>query len=96
MDCPLLILSAYRTPEYNASLAKHPQYKAAKNSQHIQGRALDIACPRLLTFSEFQESVERASAHEGSPIRYIEFRPSMNYIHIDVRPTKRLVEETIP
>ena len=96
MDCPLLILSAYRTPEYNAELAKHPRFKAAKTSQHIQGRALDLACPRMLTFAEFQTCVERASAYEGSPIRYIEFRPSLNYIHIDVRPTKRLVEETIP
>lgn len=94
MDCTLTILSAYRTEAYNAQLSA--RNAAAPKSQHVQGRALDIACPRLLTFEQFTNCVRRASAAEGSPIRYVELRPSMNYIHFDVRPTKRLVEETVP
>jgi uncharacterized protein YcbK (DUF882 family) len=94
MDCPLVVISAYRTPEYNAALAS--RFAAAKNSQHVQGRALDVACPRLLTFEDFTNAVRRATARKGSPIRYVELRPSMNYIHFDVRQTSRLVEETVP
>lgn len=96
VDCPLTIISAYRTEAYNAMLAKHPRFQAAPRSQHMQGRALDVATPRFLSFEEFTDCVRRASAHDLSPIRYIELRPSMNYIHFDVRPTKRLVEETVP
>ena len=40
--------------------------------------------------------MKRASAHVNSPIRYIEFRPTHHYIHVDVRPTQKLVEETVP
>jgi len=96
MPCPLIVLSAYRTPAYQAVLQAHPAYKAAKNSQHVQGRALDLACPRLLTFDQFTNAVKRASAYPTSPLRYIEFRPTMRYIHVDCRPTKKLVEETVP
>lgn len=94
-DCPLTVLEAYRTQEYQAQLRKNPVYKAAKNSQHCQGRALDVACPRLLTFAQFEACVKRAAAVPNSPIRYIELRPSMRYVHFDVRPTAKLVIETI-
>jgi len=94
-DVPLLVLEGYRTPAYQEMLRKNPRYRAAKNSQHVQGRALDVACPRGMTFDEFTECVRRAASREDSPIRYIELRPSMHYIHFDVRPTQRLVEETV-
>jgi uncharacterized protein YcbK (DUF882 family) len=96
MDCPLAVLEGYRTEAYQEMLRQNPRYRAAKNSQHCQGRALDIACPRLLSFDEFTNAVRRAASRPDSPIRYVELRPSMNYIHFDVRPTKRLVEETVP
>lgn len=96
MACPIVVTSGYRTPEYQAKLARHPQFKAAARSQHVQGRALDLACPRLLTFEQFALAVKRASAYPYSPIRYIEFRPTHRYIHVDVRPTQKLVEETVP
>lgn len=96
MPCPIVVTSGYRTPEYQAMLARHPQFKAAARSQHVQGRALDLACPRLLDYEQFALAVKRASAHAGSPIRYIEFRPTCMYIHVDVRPTQKLVEETVP
>jgi len=95
MDCPLIVTSGYRTPEYQAQLQAHAEFKAARNSQHVQGRALDLACPRFLTFEQFALSVQRATAHERSPIRYVEYRPTHAYIHIDVRPTQRLVQETV-
>jgi len=96
MPCPITVTSAYRTPEYQELLAKHPVFKAARRSQHVQGRALDLACPRLLTWEQFVVSVERACAHLNSPIRYVEIRPALRYIHIDVRPTQKLVVEAVP
>lgn len=95
MPCPITVTSGYRTPEYQEQLRRHPQFKAAPRSQHVQGRALDLACPRLLTWDQFCCCVKRACASFGSPIRYVEYRPSDRYIHIDVRPTQQLVEETV-
>jgi hypothetical protein len=79
----LTIASGYRSPQYQAYLRTIPRLKAAKHSQHCEGRAIDIACPRELGMGEFETAVRRATAREGSPIRYVEFRPSMYYIHVD-------------
>lgn len=95
MPCPILITSAYRTPEYQLMLQAHPEFLAAKRSQHVEGRALDLACPRLLSWEQFVAAVRAAARRPGSPIRYLEYRPSRRYIHMDVRPTAKLVEETI-
>lgn len=95
-DCPLIVLEGFRTEAYQAYLRSIPRYKAALHSQHCEGRAVDIARPRLLSWEQFVECIKRASARERSPIRYIELRPSMNYIHFDVRPTKSLVVQEIP
>lgn len=94
-DCPIIILEGYRTRPYQDMLRQNPVYKAAKNSQHCEGRALDLACPRGMTFEAFTNCVKRASARENSPIRYVELRPLMSYIHVDTRPTKALVIETV-
>ncbi|HOG29225.1 MAG TPA: D-Ala-D-Ala carboxypeptidase family metallohydrolase [Vicinamibacterales bacterium] len=95
MPCPIIVSSGYRTPEYQAKLAAIPTFRAAQRSQHVQGRALDLVCPRMLTWDQFENAVKRAASRAGSPIRYIEYRPSRQYIHIDVRPTKHLVQETV-
>jgi len=96
MDTPLLILSGYRTPAYQALLRANPRYAAAVTSQHCEGRAVDVARPRGLTFDEFAGCATRAACHEASPIRYVELRKNMSYIHLDCRPTKTLVTETVP
>jgi hypothetical protein len=93
-DCPIIVLEGYRSETYQAYLRSIPRYKAALHSQHCQSRAVDGYC-RLLTFEQFAACVKRAASRKDSPIRYIEFRPSMNYIHWDTRPTKTLVEEII-
>jgi uncharacterized protein YcbK (DUF882 family) len=94
--CPIIVSSGYRTPGYQAMLQAHPEFKAAKRSQHCEGRALDLVCPRLLTFEQFALCVQRATARAHSPIRYVEYRPSLRYIHVDVRITQKLIEDTIP
>lgn len=92
-DCPVMVLSAYRTPEHQASLRDVPWMKSAEHSQHVEGRALDLACS--LPFSKFRAAVWRAANRPGSPIRYIEWRKAFGYIHIDVRPTAKVQTETV-
>ena len=94
-DVPLVLSSVYRTEAYQRVLQRDPVYKAAKNSQHVQGRAADILCPRDLVWDEFVCCVERAAARVDSPIRYIELRPTLRYIHVDVRLAAKLVIETV-
>lgn len=95
MPCPIVVTSGYRTPAYQAKLMAHPTFKAAKRSQHVQGRALDLALPRFLTWVQFVMAVKRAASDPHSPIRYLEYRRSRAYIHVDVRPTQHLVEEEV-
>ena len=93
-DCPLLVVSGYRTPSYQASLLDNPALKAALHSQHCEGRAIDAKAARL-SFDRFKACVIRAAQKPLSPIRYIEFRPNFGYIHFDCRPAATLVMETI-
>ncbi len=79
---PLRILSAYRTPEHNAAVGGRP------HSQHLEGRALDIALPNDLSIDEFHATV-RPWAKTDSSVR------GLGYyrwgVHIDIRPADRLV-----
>ena len=81
MGQPLEILSAYRTPAHNR--ASH----GALNSQHVEGRALDLRPPQGWT-------VERLAglARQIPAIRGIGVYPT--FVHIDVRPTERLARWT--
>lgn len=83
---PLLISSAYRTPEYNARI--NDGAGGAKQSQHCQGRALDLhpwkAGAGLLG------TLQRAAvqARKEGLIRGIGFY--RNFVHIDTRPGKTM------
>ena len=96
-ECVLDISEGFRTEAYQAYLRTIPRYKAALHSQHCEGYAIDIACPRLLSFIQFVDCVKRATTHEGSRIQYIEYRPSMNYIHVDGggRTNTKVMEEVV-
>ena len=74
---PLVVLSAYRTPKHNRAIG------GAVNSQHIEGRALDLRPPDGW-------SVERLAwaARQIPDIRGIGVYPT--FLHIDVRPSSRL------
>jgi hypothetical protein len=106
-DCPLDPGEVFRTPAQQQSYIDYdearkaqglePIYKAAKHSQHCEGRAADPRCPRLLTFEEYKNCVKRAAARKDSPIQYIEYRPRYNYIHVDGggRKNTKVYEETV-
>jgi hypothetical protein len=103
-DVPLDV-KVYRSPARQKALREadaariklglEPIYKAAKKSQHVEGLAADMTCPRELTWDQFVVCVKRASSRKGSPVRYLEYRPNYRYIHGDCRPTQKLVEETV-
>ena len=75
---PIEVGSAYRTPEWNAHVGGVP------NSQHVQGRALDLYPPEGLTVAEFFEMARRLAP--ATWIRFVKLYPKWG-IHVDCRPS---------
>lgn len=73
------VLSAYRTRETNAMLAK-TTFGVADNSQHIYGRALDIALPAKL-----EEAMETARKMKRGGVGWY---PQSHFIHLDSGPVR--------
>ncbi len=75
---PLVVLSAYRTRAYNRAVGGAP------NSQHLQGRALDLAPPdgwspiALLAVTQDIPAIRGLGLYD-------------TFVHIDVRPAPRVV-----
>jgi uncharacterized protein YcbK (DUF882 family) len=74
-----LVLSAYRTPETNAKLAK-TTFGVAERSQHMYGRALDISFDKRLADAR---SVASRMKRGG-----VGWYPRSHFIHIDTGPTR--------
>ena len=83
VGAPIRVNSAYRTRQYNVRVG------GSRRSQHIEGRALDLAVPRNLALWKFLEIVLAVTRQPGSLLRGIGVYPS--FIHIDIRPSPRLV-----
>lgn len=75
---PIAIGSCYRTPEWNRIVGGVP------NSQHVQGRALDLYPPEGLSPGEFFELVRRLAV--ATWIRFVKLYPRWG-VHIDCRPS---------
>jgi uncharacterized protein YcbK (DUF882 family) len=73
------ILSAYRTPETNAMLAR-THFGVAENSQHLYGRALDI---RLDARNEVAAQAARMLQRGG-----VGWYPHSGFFHIDAGPVR--------
>ena len=73
------ILSAYRTPETNAMLAR-TTFGVAENSQHIYGRALDVRLDAKLA-----EAMGAARAMQRGGVGWY---PHSGFIHIDTGPVR--------
>lgn len=84
IGCPLRVLSAYRTPAWNARIG------GARMSQHVEGRALDLSPMGTGITVERLLEVVLAKAHDPRAIiRGVGIYPS--FIHMDTRPTAALV-----
>jgi uncharacterized protein YcbK (DUF882 family) len=73
------VLSAYRTPETNAMLAR-TTFGVAENSQHLYGRALDIHLGSRLT-----DAITAARAMTRGGVGWY---PHSGFIHIDSGPVR--------
>ncbi|MBV9198960.1 MAG: DUF882 domain-containing protein [Alphaproteobacteria bacterium] len=73
------ILSAYRTAETNAILAR-TAFGVAENSQHIYGRALDLHLG-----SRLRDAMVAARAMQRGGVGWY---PSSGFIHIDTGPVR--------
>jgi uncharacterized protein YcbK (DUF882 family) len=73
------VLSAYRTAETNAMLAR-TSFGVAENSQHIYGRALDIRLG-----SKLAEAMAAARATRRGGVGWY---PRSGFIHIDTGPVR--------
>jgi uncharacterized protein YcbK (DUF882 family) len=73
------VLSAYRTPETNAKLAR-TRFGVAEHSQHIYGRALDVAFDRSLG--------EAHRAARGMRRGGVGWYPRSHFIHLDTGPLR--------
>ena len=79
---PIIVRSAYRTKEYNLDLRRRG-YKAARRSQHVEGRALDLAVPVGVTPDAFRATI-RELADMHAAIGGVGFYRT--FVHVDVRP----------
>src|SRR6266403_3938343 len=73
------VLSAYRTRETNAMLAR-TRFGVAENSQHIYGRALDIRLP-----SRTEDAMQAARAMRRGGVGWY---PRSGFFHIDTGPVR--------
>lgn len=76
---PIQINSAWRSEEYNLSIG------GVKDSQHIMGRAADIAIkgmPSLEVFNTIERLIEQGDMLQGGLGLYDSF------VHYDIRSTK--------
>jgi len=74
-----VVLSAFRTPETNAMLAR-TTFGVAENSQHLYGRALDVRLPGRLADAM---AAARAMRRGG-----VGWYPHSGFIHLDSGPVR--------
>jgi len=76
VDGPLTVLSAYRTPAHNRRIGGAP------NSQHVEGRALDLRPPAGMAVADFYATIVAAPLPDlGGIGLYLTGR----FVHVDVR-----------
>lgn len=78
---PFQIISGYRSPESNAML-REKSGKVAKNSLHMEGRAIDIRLPDR-SLSEVRMAA--LSLQQGG----VGYYPKSNFVHLDTGPFRR-------
>ena len=77
-NCPMQVISGYRTPEYNKRCG------GSKNSQHVKGKAADLRIAGI-TVADLASTIERL-IEDGAIIQGgIGTYPSQNFVHYDIR-----------
>jgi uncharacterized protein YcbK (DUF882 family) len=81
---PIIILSAFRTPEHNRKIG------GARNSLHLEGMALDLRPPKGISTKRFYEDIRDYAKF----IRVQGIGRYNTFVHIDIRESHRLVTWT--
>ncbi|MFO0707744.1 MAG: DUF882 domain-containing protein [Nitrospira sp.] len=77
-DREIHIISGYRSPEYNAMLVRSGR-RAAKNSLHMQGQAIDLQIPGIHPKVIRQAALELGFGGVG-------YYPRSKFVHLDSGP----------
>lgn len=77
---PISIVSGYRSPRTNAAL-RRVTTGVARNSLHMQGRAIDIRIPGYQTKTLHQVAIAMKSGGAG-------YYPASDFVHLDTGPIK--------
>lgn len=83
----ITVTSAYRSPEYNKKLASQNE-NVAKNSLHMQGRAVDFFVSGLSihTVCSYANLVQRIFGGGG-----LGYYPKQGFVHIDTGPQRQWI-----
>ena len=81
VGCPVIVLSGYRTPAYNASIPG-----SAPDSRHTHGDAADIWCPTFDTGGTKLWALIRQMWDEGKLPDLGGLGRYDNRVHVDARP----------
>jgi uncharacterized protein YcbK (DUF882 family) len=79
-DCPIEIISGYRSPATNAKLSSKSN-GVAKRSYHMQGKAIDLRIPDVPLKMLYKASLELKRGGVG-------YYPKSNFVHVDTGPVR--------
>lgn len=92
---PLTLTSVYRTWSHHQGIYSRmrPPQAAPAGSQHLAGRAADVACPTSCSWDEFVAVVRLVAALKDSQIRYVKCYRRQRFVHVDIRVRKTVLVE---
>lgn len=79
------ILSGYRTRTFNVAIGGAPK------SMHVQGRAADVRVTGVQVAKLHETMLDLVESGVVPQVRGLGYYPRQGFIHVDVRPTIRLV-----
>lgn len=79
-QCPMEIISGYRSPATNAKL-NNKSNGVAKRSYHMQGKAIDLRIPDVPLKSLRKAALELRRGGVG-------YYPKSNFVHVDTGPVR--------
>jgi uncharacterized protein YcbK (DUF882 family) len=79
-QCPIEIISGYRSPETNLKLSKQSN-GVAKRSYHMQGKAIDLRMPDVALKSLKKAAIDLRRGGVG-------YYPKSNFVHVDTGPVR--------
>ncbi len=81
---PCSVISGYRTPGYNSTLAgKSEAHQVASGSQHVEGRALDLRAHGMSAWELYRVIMSLYDNGELEELGGIACYPASNWVHVD-------------